>query len=259
MAENRKTENNISIAHLKYKKGDLVIKEGDFGLSIYKILQGKINVYTETDGAVVPLAALGPGAIIGEMTFLDDVIEHRSASARAAEDSLLEVWHPKLLKMDYDRMSPILKYLADQTLRRLVRINKLVVQLTDQKKKKSKGQQEGEPRGSKRRYFRRKVSLPFEGFPARSDSKFKLDGNIKDISLGGAGLEVMPMNRPVFPYRVGEDFIIRTTLPNKKDFEVTCRLVSIREGKSTASIILGVSFIEMSDHSSKNLGFFMMP
>lgn len=259
MSEDKNTEDDFSIFQLKYKKGDLVIKEGDYGLSIYKIIEGKINVYTEAGDIAVPLASLGPGVILGEMTFLNDATELRSASARAAEDSILEVWHPRMLKMEYEQMPPILKYLADQTLKRLIRINKLVVMLTDQKTKRKEAKKAGEPKDSKRRYFRKKVSLSFSCSPLYSGAKGRLKGNIKDISLGGAGLEVMPMNSPIFPYRVGEDLVINTTLPNQKKVEITCKLISIREGKTAGSIFLGVSFLEMPAHSSKNLGFFLMP
>ena len=259
MSVTQNTDNNLSIVRLRYKKGDLIIKEGDFGLSIYKIIAGKVSVYTETSDMKIPFAMLGPGAVIGEMTFLNDKIEQRSASARAVEDSLLEVWHPKLLKMEYEQMPPIVKYLADQTLKRLVRINKLVVMLAEQKTKKGKANKVGEPMDSKRRYFRKKVSLPFVCTPLYSGVKGRLEGVVKDISMGGAGLEVMPMNSPIFPYRVGEDFILDITLPNQKKVDVTCRLISIREGKSTESLFLGVSFLDISEHSSKNLGFFLMP
>ena len=259
MSDNQNLQNDLSIVRLRFKKGDLVIKEGDYGLSIYKIIEGKISVYTEAGNTKIPLAMLGPGAVVGEMTFLNDGAEHRSASVRAAEDCLLETWHPRLLKMEYEQMPPVIKYLADQALKRLVRINKLVVMLTEQKTKRNQGKKSGEPFNSKRRYFRKKVSLPFNCSPRYSGAKRKLGGTIKDISLGGAGLEVMPLNSPIFPYRVGEEFILNITLPKEKKAEITCKLVSIREGKSTGSLFLGVSFLEMSEHSSKNLGFFLMP
>jgi hypothetical protein len=259
MSENQNTNNDPSIVRLRYKKGDLVIKEGDFGLSIYKIIEGKISIYTEAGDIKVPLAVLGPGTVIGEMTFLNDKNEQRTASARAVEDCLLEVWHPRLLKKEYEKMPPIIKYLADQALKRLIRINKLVVMLAEQKTNKDQAKKVGEPKGSKRRYFRKKVSLPFICSPLYSGIKGKLEGSIKDISMGGAGMEVMPMNSPVFPYRVGEDFILNIALPNQKKVDVTCKLISIREAKTMGSLFLGVSFLEISEHSSKNLGFFLMP
>ena len=112
---------------------------------------------------------------------------------------------------------------------------------------------------SKRRYFRKKVSLPFEGSSLYLESEVQLNGFIKDISLGGAGLEVILMNSPVSPYRVGEEYEIKATLPNDKNIEFFCKLISVREGQSTDSLFLGVSITEISEHSSKNLGFFLMP
>jgi CRP-like cAMP-binding protein len=261
MNSNETKEEDLAVVRLKYKKGDLIIKEGDYGISIYKIIQGSVSLFTEADDAVIPLATIGPGAVIGETIFLNDtnMMERRSSSARALEDTLVEVWHPKLLKMEYEQMPPVIKYLADQTLTHIGRMNKLVVKLTDQKIKKREQQREADPWASKRRYYRKRVNLPFLCTPLYSSSKSTLKGMIKDISLGGAGLEIRPVLSPVFPYRVGEEFLISTTLPNNRNIEFSCRLVSIKEGKSHDTRILGVSFIELSEHSAKNLGFFLMP
>lgn len=261
MNSNDTKDDDLTIVRLKFKKGDLIIKEYDYGVSIYKILEGSVSIFTEADDAVVPLATIGPGAVIGETIFLNntEMMERRSASARALEDTLVEVWHPKLLKLEYDQMPPIIKYMADQTLTHISRMNKIVVKLTDQKVKKREHQKEVDPWAAKRRYYRKRVNLPFLCTPLYSSSKSTMKGQIKDISLGGAGLEIRPVLSPVFPYRVGEEFLISTTLPNNRNIEFTCRMVSIKEGKTYDSRILGVSFIELSEHSAKNLGFFLMP
>jgi hypothetical protein len=261
MNSNETKDEDLAIVRLKFKKGDLIIKEGDYGVSIYKILEGFVSLFTEADDAVVPLATIGPGAVIGDTIFLNNntMMERRSASARALEDTLVEVWHPKLLKLEYEQMPPVIRYLADQTLTHIGRMNKLVVKLTDQKIKKREHQKEVDPWAAKRRYYRKRINLPFLCTPLYSSSKSTLKGMIKDISLGGAGLEIRPILSPVFPYRVGEEFIISTTLPNDRNIEFTGRLVSIKEGKTHDSRILGVSFIELSEHSAKNLGFFLMP
>jgi hypothetical protein len=261
MNNNETKEEGLDIVRLKFKKGDLIIKEGDYGVSIYKILEGFVSIFTEADEAVVPLATIGSGAVIGETIFLNDsnMIERRSASARALEDTLVEVWHPKLLKLEYEQMPPVIKYLADQTLTHIGRMNKLVVKLTDQRVKKREHQKEVDPWAAKRRYYRKRVNLPFICTPLYSSSKSTMKGLIKDISLGGAGLEIRPILSPVFPYRVGEEFLISTTLPNDRNIEFSCRLVSIKEGKTNDARILGISFIELSEHSAKNLGFFLMP
>jgi CRP-like cAMP-binding protein len=64
-------ENMPPIVRLKYKRGELIIKEGDYGISIYKIIKGKVRIFNESGGSEVPLATLGRGEIIGEMTFLN--------------------------------------------------------------------------------------------------------------------------------------------------------------------------------------------
>ena len=86
---------------LKYLKGEQIIKQGDYGISIYKILSGKVQIFRKSEGVEVPLATLGPGAIIGEMAFLSKDAEVRSASAGAIEDTELEVWHPRELVKKY--------------------------------------------------------------------------------------------------------------------------------------------------------------
>lgn len=259
MTENQDINRDLTTVRLRYKRGELIIKEGDFGLSIYKVIKGRVDIFTEMDGKEVSLTTIGPGAVIGEMIFLSDIIERRSASARAIDDTLLEAWHPSLLKIEYDRMPPVIKYLADQTLNRLLRTNKLVVKMTEQKRKTDKIQKSGEPRESRRRYYRKKVHLDCICRPFNPNSKIRLKGEIKDISLGGAGLEINIIGNPPFPFRVSEEFIMSTTLPNESNVEFACRLVSIKEGKSRDLLILGTSFFDVSEHSAKNLGFFLMP
>jgi CRP-like cAMP-binding protein len=244
---------------LRYKKGDIVLKEGDYGLSIYKIIRGKLSIFTETEDMEIPLATLGPGSVIGEMIFLNKSIERRSASARATEDSLLEVWHPRLLEMEYKEMPPVIRYLADQALNRLLRMNKLVVKLTDQRNKKIEQQKTKDPWAAQRRYYRKLVSIPFGCRPVGSTTQNGLKGYIKDISLGGAGLEVKPIISRVFPFKPGDEFVINTTLPNGKKIDFKAKIVSIKEGASEDSLFLGVSFTNLSEDSSKNLGFFLMP
>jgi len=55
---------------LQYLKGEQIIKQGDYGISIYKILSGKVQVFRKSEGVEVPLATFGAGGIIGEMAFL---------------------------------------------------------------------------------------------------------------------------------------------------------------------------------------------
>ncbi len=254
-------QNNIDLTpfQLRYKKGDLVIKEGDFGLSIYKVIKGRLDIFTEMEGKEISLTTIGPGAVIGEMIFLNENVERRAASARAIDETLLEVWHPNLLRIEYEQMPPIIKYLADQNINRLIRTNKLVAKLTDQKRKIEKIQKQGEPRESRRRYYRKKVHLACSCGSLNPGSEFKVTGEIINISLGGAGLKIRLLEDQSFPFQFGEKFVLYTTLPNESNVNFPSRLISLKEGNSPGILILGVSFYDISEHSAKNLGFFLMP
>ena len=151
---------------LKYLKGEQIIKQGDYGISIYKILSGKVQIFRKSEGVEVPLAALGPGAIIGEMAFLSKDAEVRSASAGALEDTELEVWHPRELAKKYEQTSPVIRAIIGQALDRLRRIDrfmdKLAVTLTNETSEKSL--QDSGAWKSKRKFYRKKVYIPCPPF-----------------------------------------------------------------------------------------------
>jgi CRP-like cAMP-binding protein len=121
---------------LKYKAGDLIIKEGDYGISIYKIIEGKVRIFNESDDKEIALATLGCGEVVGEMTFLSRVTERRSASVKALEDTVLEVWDPARISREYEQMPPIIRHIADQALKRLIRMNRLIIKMHAKLQKK---------------------------------------------------------------------------------------------------------------------------
>jgi CRP-like cAMP-binding protein len=181
------------ITRLKYHKGDLVIKEGDYGITIYKIISGNVQIFKEIEEGEVVLAVLGVGDIVGEMTFLKGPSELRSASVRALEDSELEAWHFSRLKEEYKQMPTILKYIASQSLKRLAKTNKMLVKL-DSKRKEAAKLNRSDPWASQRRYYRKEVDLDCVYRPENGSSKMRLKGQIKDISLIGMRLEASAVN-----------------------------------------------------------------
>lgn len=64
-------------------KGEIVLKEGEFGDSMFVIVDGSVVIHR----ADVNLNSLKPGDYLGEMSILDG--EPRSASATATSDTLL--------------------------------------------------------------------------------------------------------------------------------------------------------------------------
>lgn len=247
---------------LKFKKGEQVIKQGDYGFSIYKILQGKVEVYREIEGMEVPLADLGPGDTIGEMIFLNRAIEVRYASAKAAEDTEMEVWHPAALSLEYEQVSPVLKYVTDQAITRLIRMNKIVEQIGLKKlMKKENRKKKKDPWNSRRAYYRKEVKLSCSYGPVSPPKDFQsLKGIVRDLSMTGLGLEMNPQNASIVPHDVGGLFRVNLDLPNGKTLEVTAKIVFAYEARG--KLRLGMSFTELDDYGSgtrKTLGFFLLP
>ncbi|MDQ1333882.1 MAG: antitoxin HigA [Thermodesulfobacteriota bacterium] len=58
-------------------------------------------IFSESGDKEITLSILGPGKIFGEIAFLNKAGETRSASARALEETELEVWHPSMLSGEY--------------------------------------------------------------------------------------------------------------------------------------------------------------
>jgi CRP-like cAMP-binding protein len=245
---------------LRYKRGEQIFKQNDFGISIYKIISGKILIFREFEGLEVPIAELGKGHIIGEMIFFLKATEVRSASARALEDSEIEVTHPTELLREYEASAPILKLMARTALNRLTRMNRLMDRLAAGENEKLENLKRGVAFWkSNRRFYRKKVELackytsrtPVKGFDGQ------LKGTIRSLSMTGLGLEIDPRNESVTTHEIGEVFQIETVLPNAKQLKLTCTLV--RSSKGRGCIDLGMTYLDLSDEARKILGFFLLP
>ena len=70
----------------RFTTGDVVIREGEVGSTLYVIRSGRMHVVREGDqGHSVVLATLGPGEYFGELSIFDR--EVRSATVLAVEDT----------------------------------------------------------------------------------------------------------------------------------------------------------------------------
>ncbi len=255
--------NNLSeappIVRLFYKKDDLIVKEGDYGVSIYKILDGKVGIYREAESGEIPLATLGKEDIFGERTFLNRAAETRSASVRALEDTMVEVWHTARLAGEYDEMPPIIKYITDQVLSRSIRMNNLIVQLATKRQKEKAIREKEDPLASKRRFYRKKVDLFCHYHPVAAPSKFNLDGKIKDISLDGLAIRVPARNTADVVHATGAVFVVNTVLPNKKDVELEAEVVAVKKTERPHELEMNMTITDIGAGSKKSLGFFLMP
>ncbi len=245
------------IVSLKYKRGELIIKEGDYGISIYKIVKGKVRIFNESGGGEIPLATLGRGEIIGEMTFLNRGEEPRTASARAIEDSELEVWHPSTLKKEYEEMPPVIKYIVNQALQRLVRMNQLVTQFAAKRQQSMEKAKQREPGTAQRFYYRKELDQECIYRPVNSPKTVRLGGRVKDISLNGVGLEVRSKNALNFSHEAGDTFHVTMMLPTNKKLTFKAKIQSVKLDRTLGRILMGLQFEEMDGENRKTLGFFM--
>ena len=83
---------------LRLSKGELLIRRGEPGGDIYRVLEGELEVIDSRSQPVVVLDVIGEGAVVGEMAFLDEAV--RSADVRAAEGSVVQRWErPALMRV----------------------------------------------------------------------------------------------------------------------------------------------------------------
>ena len=94
-------------AQIALAAGTLLYREGEEADRAYLIVSGRIAIFLDRDGAEVALAERGPGEILGEMAILDG--EPRSASARAAADSVLIPVSEAMIRHRLAESDPILR------------------------------------------------------------------------------------------------------------------------------------------------------
>ena len=248
------------VVKLNYSKGDLIIKAGDYGKSIYEIISGKVGIFVESGGAENRVAILGPGMIVGEMAFLSGNTGTRSASARALEDCWLEVWHPAILLNDYKKMPDVLRLIAGQALKIIVRMNKMVVELSlkQGKHKDRQTQKLSDQWADKRKLYRKMVSLKCVFRPANSPEELKIRGIIRDVSMGGLRITVDRLGFRNYIPIPGDELFVSTYFESNQKVNMTGKVVWLKKGGTDGTISLGMAFTQMDPDDRKSLGFFLM-
>jgi CRP-like cAMP-binding protein len=244
----------VPIARLNYDKNDLIIREGDYGISIYYILSGKVEVYTQVDDSVTALAILETGEIFGEMVFLYGSKNPRSASVRALEPTVVEVHHHSRFLEEYKKISPMLKYITDQALKDLVKINKKITNMNN----KLREIYAKDPWSASRRYFRKNIDIECLYKPVYSGNEVSMWGRIVDISKGGLKMHINKVNTNMFPHKKGAVFSIATPLSKGRQFAADVKIVDLDELHNTEKLACRMSFIKLTEESLKKLGFFLM-
>ncbi len=88
---------------LKFSDGDILVKEGSYGDSLYLVLAGRVEISKAVEGKKSVIAILEKGAIIGELSFVDK--KPRPATARAVGDVEIGVIDKEFLDYELNKMS----------------------------------------------------------------------------------------------------------------------------------------------------------
>lgn len=244
--------------YLHYDEDDLIMKEGNYGVSIYKILKGHVIIFKSSGGKEIPLAMLGPGEIFGEMSFLNKFLEPRAASAKALEDVEVEAWHPIRLTKEYNEIPPVIRYIINQTMYRLNWMNKIVSELSQKKEGsgiKASRSQAGE---FEKKVYRKEFTGPCVYRPAGDTSRVKLRGHVTDMSRWGLNMNASARNTIHFAHNPEDEFEVNVTLPTGQDVDVVGKVKSIGPGKGLGQMRLELEFTKLTQEASRILGFFLI-
>ncbi len=83
---------------VRFEANDVLFKEGDTTRDLYIVRSGTVQVSKISDNGVIPIAVLGEGSFVGEMSFISGL--PRSATVVAREDVSASLVSSEVLKSD---------------------------------------------------------------------------------------------------------------------------------------------------------------
>ena len=188
------------------------------------------------------------------MVFLYGSRIPRSASVRAIEPTVLEVHHQSRFLEEYKKMSPMLKYITDQALKDLMKLNKKMTHI-DSKLREIFGK---DPWSASRRFFRKDIDIDCLYKPVHAGNDVAMWGRIVDISRGGLKMYIDMANTKMFPHKKGTVFSVVTSISKGRQFAADAKIVELEELHQTDRLACRMSFIKLTEDSLKKLGFFLM-
>lgn len=74
---------------------DYLIRAGDTDSTIFTVEDGHLDIVAARDGNPTVVATVGPGDVLGEVSFIDD--SPRTVSVKAGEETTVRAWDKKSL------------------------------------------------------------------------------------------------------------------------------------------------------------------
>jgi len=244
--EERKEVTDTSTLH-GFSTGEIIIREGDPGRSIYVVINGRVKIFgRDYQGKEFELAVLEAGEFFGEMAFLTG--KPRLVSAMAEDTTLL-------MELNY---TPMRKLIQEHSAVKDVLLGYYVDRL-----KKVKETRSGIGMEEKRRDPRLNeqvpvllVMLPQDTLTDQGQSRFWQADSI-DISINGILVRV-PDTKPE-EFHPDDQVLVEIDLQGDLGKVRTAGIVrSVKATEKKKRItLLGIQFVGMSDIDSKNLSDFI--
>jgi len=101
-----------------FSAGDVILRQGDPGDSMYLILDGKVRVQTDTPSGPVQLAELGKSACVGEVSLLTGEPRTATVTAETDIDAVAFARHRiERVLADYPKVAELLQTLVERRAR----------------------------------------------------------------------------------------------------------------------------------------------
>jgi CRP-like cAMP-binding protein len=76
-------------------EGAYLIRAGEIDSTLFAIEDGHLDIIGMDDGRMIVVATVGPGDVIGEVSFIDD--SPRTVSVKAGEETTVRAWDKRSL------------------------------------------------------------------------------------------------------------------------------------------------------------------
>jgi CRP-like cAMP-binding protein/SAM-dependent methyltransferase len=110
---------------VRLREGELLLRRGERGGDLFLVDEGRFEVVDRRQQPEVVLSVVGPGAVLGEMSFLDE--SPRSVDVRATGDGAVRRWEHAslraLLEAEPELAAAFYRALAEVTAERLRELN----------------------------------------------------------------------------------------------------------------------------------------
>jgi len=92
------------------EEGGRLIDASEVDSTLYAVEEGRLDIVINRDSAPVVIASVGPGDVIGEVSFIDD--SPRTVSVIAAEEATVRAWNKTTLTTELAAEPVLLAKLA---------------------------------------------------------------------------------------------------------------------------------------------------